>query len=162
MLSKATLDYILTFSADFPELELLSFGDGIRAPPGHADGATTTTSADDNYMTFGVGILTPKSRGNVTLSSRDPHAQPLISPNFLTEAVDEELAVLGVRRARDWAAQTGIVVAEVWPGPSVRTDEDIKVWLRKAGALVYHGTSTCRFERFSWSFFSSCQPGNVP
>ncbi|KXJ87206.1 hypothetical protein Micbo1qcDRAFT_236426 [Microdochium bolleyi] len=141
-LSKDTLDYISTFPDDFPELELLSFGDGIRAPPGSGINAITTTP-EDNYMTFGVGILTPKSRGNVTLRSRDPHAQPLISPNFLTDAVDEELAVQGVRRARDWAAKTGIAVEEVWPGPDVRTDEDIKVWLRQAGALVYHGTSTC-------------------
>ncbi len=94
-------------------------------------------------MTFAAGILTPRSRGNVTIKSRDTNDQPVVNPNFLDDQVDEELAIQAVLRVREWAAATGITVTEEIPGVNVQSQEEIKVWLRDAGALVFHASSTC-------------------
>lgn len=94
-------------------------------------------------MTFAAGILTPRSRGNVTIRSADTNDQPVVNPNFLDDQADEELAIQAVLRVREWAATTGIVISEESPGVKVQSEEEIKVWLREAGALVFHGSSTC-------------------
>lgn len=93
-------------------------------------------------MTFAVGLLTPKSKGNVTIISLDPNDQPLVNPNFLDDPIDEEIAVQAVLRAREWAVATGIVVKEEDPGSDVTEEQEIKKWLREAGALVFHGSAT--------------------
>jgi choline dehydrogenase len=36
------------------------------------------------------------------------------------------------------------VVAEQYPGPGVRSDEDLLAFCREAGDTVFHPTSTCR------------------
>jgi choline dehydrogenase len=134
-LSSAALNHLDTFPEDFPDFELLPFGIGA-----HPDDAVS--SPDNNWMTFAIGLLTPKSRGNVTIASLDPNDQPLVNPNFLNEQIDEEIAVQGVLRAREWALATGIIAREEDPGAEVTKEEDIKKWLREAGALVFHGSAT--------------------
>ena len=68
-----------------------------------------------------------------------------MSPNFLEAPEDEEVAVQGVWRVREWAKATGIVIKEEDPGRNVDKDEEIRSWLREAGPLVFHGTSTCEY-----------------
>ncbi|TAQ89185.1 hypothetical protein B7494_g2484 [Chlorociboria aeruginascens] len=134
--SNATLEHLATFPDDFPEIEYLPFG---SAP--HPD--SVPSSPSNNWMTFAVGVETPASRGNVTILSADTNDQPLVNPNLLLDPIDVELAVQGILRMREWAEATGIVVAEVDPGPAVVTDEQIQVWMKEAGSLLGHGTSTC-------------------
>ncbi|PBP21841.1 hypothetical protein BUE80_DR007345 [Diplocarpon rosae] len=122
--------------ADFPELELLPFGGGAF-PKAHV------ASPETNYMTFAVGLLTPRSRGNVTITSGDTREQPLVNPNFFSDPIDVDLAVQAVQRAREWASKTGIIVRETDPGIEVQTPAQIRAWLKQAGALVFHGMSTC-------------------
>ncbi|KAK2624706.1 hypothetical protein QTJ16_005899 [Diplocarpon rosae] len=131
-----TLAHLATFPADFPELELLPFGGGAF-PKAHV------ASPETNYMTFAVGLLTPRSRGNVTITSGDTREQPLVNPNFFSDPIDVDLAVQAVLRAREWASKTGIIVRETDPGIEVQTPAQIRAWLKQAGALVFHGMSTC-------------------
>lgn len=51
------------------------------------DGSLTNVTGE--VLTFGVCLNQPKSTGNITLSSSDPFAPPLISPNYLS--FDSEL-----------------------------------------------------------------------
>ena len=136
-----TLSHLSLFPPDFPDLELLPFANGAP-PPSYKN-----HSPSSNYATFAVGILTPKSRGNVTIKSVDTRDMPVVDPNFLgdEEGIDESLAVQGVKRVREWAEGTGIVVEEVSPGEHVEKDEDIRKWIREVGALVFHGMGTCEF-----------------
>jgi choline dehydrogenase len=48
-----------------------------------------------------IELLNPRSRGTVKLASRDPHAAPIIDPNFLDDDHDLEVMVKGVQRQMD-------------------------------------------------------------
>lgn len=75
----------------------------------------------------GVGALTPRSRGAVTLASRDPDVLPLVDHGFLADPEGHDLAVLveGIGRLRELAAQPALralLGAETAPGPAGITD----------------------------------------
>ena len=46
---------------------------------------------------FNIGVMLslPKSRGSITLQSRDPMESPLIDPNFMADPYDVETTMLG-------------------------------------------------------------------
>lgn len=98
-LSASALFDLSTFPDDWPELELLPLA------------ATTATTNDGaNYASFTVAVLATTSHGNVTVNSTDTRDHPIASPNWLTTRTDQQLAVQGLKRAREIAAATGITV----------------------------------------------------
>lgn len=124
---------LATFSKDWPELELLPLGT-----------AATETNDTANYFSVNIAILTPTSRGNVTLQSADAGDNPLVSPNYISTKTDQELSVQAFKRARQIAASTGITVGqEVSPGPNVQSDEDILDFLKQAVITIHHAVATC-------------------
>jgi choline dehydrogenase len=89
----------------------------------------------------------PESRGAVTLASADPHAAPVIDPNIFAEPGDMEPIVRGVHIARRIlaAAPFGEFRSiELAPGTEVRSDDEIRAWLREATATTFHPVGTCR------------------
>lgn len=42
-----------------------------------------------------VSLLQPKSRGSITLASKNPYKPPVIDPNYLADPRDEEILVEG-------------------------------------------------------------------
>ncbi|WP_237531435.1 GMC family oxidoreductase N-terminal domain-containing protein [Streptomyces sp. SID3212] len=118
-----------------PDLHLF-FMDVPLAPPGLASG-----------YTMGVGLLSPYSRGSVTLASGAPDVAPAIDPGFLTDRRDVDRMTAGLRRAR----QAGDSKAlgpwrdhEVLPGPALRSDDDLHAYLREAVISYCHTGGTCR------------------
>jgi choline dehydrogenase len=102
---------------------------------------------DGHAMTFGPVLITPRSRGTVGLRSADPGDKPRILTNTLCEPEDVAALVAGVRLAREIAAREplrSVAVRELFPGPDVRTDEDIEEDLRRRVDLLYHPSGTCR------------------
>ncbi len=99
-------------------------------------------------------VLTPnvthaKSRGTVTLRSRDYRDKPKVDPRYFTdpEGHDMRVAVDGIRLARtivsqpamaDWAGE------ELYPGKDVQTDEEIADYVRRTHNTVYHPVGTVR------------------
>jgi choline dehydrogenase-like flavoprotein len=91
-------------------------------------------------------LLLPKSRGEVTLASRDPFAAPLINPNFLGDADDLEAMVEGfklTRRLMDAPALSSLRTRDLFT-EHVETDDDIRRVLRERADTVYHPVGTCR------------------
>lgn len=130
--SQALLD-LARFPADWPELELLTVA---------AANAPTNDSA--NYVSFRVAIVAPMSRGNVTISSANTNDLPVISPNWLTAATDQEVAVQAFKRARKLAQASGITIGlEFDPGEAVQTDEQILEWMKDTTGTIHHASSTC-------------------
>ncbi|KAJ6626954.1 aryl-alcohol oxidase-like protein [Mycena sp. CBHHK59/15] len=78
-----------------PHLELLLSPGGMQGAPGH-------------FVTFTVAMVSPVSRGSVTLSSSDPFAPPLIDPGLLTSDFDVIALSEGVKLAQRF------VSAPVW------------------------------------------------
>jgi choline dehydrogenase len=59
-------------------------------------------SIDDssNYAKITVALLSPFSRGNLTISSADANDPPVINPNWLTDPRDKEQAIAAFKPLR--------------------------------------------------------------
>ena len=102
---------------------------------------------DGHAVTLGPVLITPRSRGSLTLRSADPAAKPRIVTNTLAEPEDLEALVAGVRVAREiMAAQPLAEVSrrEMLPGAGIDSDEEIAARIRAGVELLYHPVGTCR------------------
>jgi choline dehydrogenase-like flavoprotein len=104
------------------------------------------------HLRFGHGfschvcLLRPKSRGTLTLASKDPLTAPLIDPDFLGHPDDMIDMVMGFKLTRkllDTAALTSVRSRDLFTG-EVRSDEEIRAVLRRRVDTVYHPAGTCR------------------
>ncbi len=94
-----------------------------------------------------VCILRPRSRGRLTLDSKDPLAKPLIDPNFLADRDDMERMIRAVRvtrRIMEQAALTGIGAKESATSASAISDQQLEHFIRDHADTVYHPVGTCR------------------
>ena len=100
---------------------------------------------DGACATIAPTLVSPRSRGEVTLRSADPAAKPKILTNALTEPDDVASMVAGMRLAREIAATAPLrdtIIRELTPGPDV-TDADLEQSLRRRVELIYHPVGTC-------------------
>jgi len=98
-------------------------------------------------FTLSVSQLQVESRGSVRIQSADPRAAPAIRYNYLDTENDGRVMVEGlkiIRRIARCAPLAGYVVREEFPGPQVRTDDELLDVVRQTGETVFHPTSTCR------------------
>jgi len=98
-------------------------------------------------FTISVSQLQVESRGSVRVKSVDPRAAPAIRYNYLATENDRRVMVEGLKVARRIAAAaplSGYIVNEEFPGPAVRSDEELLEVVRQSGETVFHPTSTCR------------------
>jgi choline dehydrogenase len=94
-----------------------------------------------------AAVMTPDSRGSVTLDSADPQSPAVIDPGLLRDERDlgrMETATTIVREIAAAPAMGQFRQAEVWPGPSVRTRSDLRAWIRGNVGTYYHPAGTCR------------------
>ncbi|KAF8956631.1 hypothetical protein BDZ97DRAFT_1907117 [Flammula alnicola] len=103
--------------------------------------------ASGSFFTLVTTLLTPTSRGTVTLASTDPFAKPVIDPKYLSTAFD----VFGMREAVK--AIQRFASAPVWAdyiiGPfgafaNATTDDAIDSYVRGLTSTIFHpfGTAT--------------------
>jgi choline dehydrogenase len=96
---------------------------------------------------FGPTLITPESRGSVTLRSADPFEAPTIRANYLSHDAEMRVMIRGVRLSRELAhtkAFEPFRAAELHPGARVTTDEDIAAFLRAEVQSLYHPVGTCK------------------
>lgn len=94
-----------------------------------------------------VGYNLSKSRGNVTLRSSDPKADPVIRFNYMSYPEDWEKFRHCVRLTREIFGQKAFDEyrgAEIQPGADVQTDDQIDAFLREHLESAYHPCGTCR------------------
>jgi choline dehydrogenase len=131
----------------------LKIRSGARAPdlqfhfsPGWSVGFGTDRPAGHGFALW-PALLLPESRGYLTLRSPDPLAPPLIEPNYLASEADLDLLVQGVKLARTLArtqAFAPFLGAPLQPGELVRSDAEIRAYIRSAASTVYHPVGTCK------------------
>ncbi|GAW27332.1 putative versicolorin b synthase [Rosellinia necatrix] len=142
MVSTPTLEALNeTFPADWPHIEYLIldayFGTGNDSSPGVSDGK--------QYVASSVGLVATFSRGNVTVSTSDVSDNPVISPNWLLDPRDQDIAIAAFRRGRELFGtdvMSSIVVDEVYPGTQYTTDEQILSVIRESANSVYNAAGT--------------------
>jgi choline dehydrogenase-like flavoprotein len=94
-----------------------------------------------------VCLLRPRSRGRVTLASKDPLQAPLIDPNFLGDRDDMERMVRGVKLVRHILAQPALAShggKELKTSARAQTDAQIEHFIRDHADTIYHPVGTCR------------------
>lgn len=131
------------FPADWPELEHLP----VNAALGYQRNYQKEDPLDGyNYATIGTLLAAPFSRGSVSISSANPADPPLIDPAYLTDPADVELAIVAIRRQREfWAQMQGVVIGEeTLPGENVDSDEEILRFVKASLAPAPHASGTCR------------------
>ena len=94
-----------------------------------------------------VCLLQPRSRGTVSLASKDPMALPLVDPNFLVDPDDMQRLVRGVHRMRHILQQPALAqfgAKEAGASADARTDAQIEQFIRQYADTIYHPVGTCR------------------
>ncbi len=102
---------------------------------------------DGHAITIAPVLVSPRSRGELTLRVADPRAKPKITTNALSDPEDMAAMVAGVKLARAIAAQepfASTITREIYPGPGVVDDADIEADIRQRIELIYHPVGTCR------------------
>ncbi|KAI0063373.1 alcohol oxidase [Artomyces pyxidatus] len=105
------------------------------------------TPATGHYLMFSSNLVSPTSRGSVTLTSSNPFAFPSIDTGFLTSAFDIFAITEAVKAAKRFMA------APAWKGyvtgryegtgfADANTDAEIAEYARNNAATVFHPTGT--------------------
>ncbi|RYP77348.1 hypothetical protein DL771_001143 [Monosporascus sp. 5C6A] len=92
------------------------------------------------------GMHTPKSKGNMTISSASILDSPVISPNWYEDEADVEMAYAAFQRLREIGSNwdSSVNLGEVFPGPDVSSKDNIIEWLRNNSFQMSHGSSTTK------------------
>ncbi|CAK5271521.1 unnamed protein product, partial [Mycena citricolor] len=133
-----------------PNASLAGFPDASAGPntPHYefliSNGYMAPRADNTNGMSIAMAVVSPHSRGSVTLNSSDPLASPLINPNLLGEQVDRIVAREAVRAALRFVAAPawkGYIITPLGVNAS-STDAEIDTYARNGAATVYHPSGT--------------------
>ncbi len=100
-----------------------------------------------NAFTASVCHLRPTSRGSIHIESNDPHAAPLIAPNYLSTDYDRHVAANALRLTRRIAAAPALAryrPEEILPGIQFQTEEELQLAAGQVGTTIFHPVGTCR------------------
>jgi choline dehydrogenase len=104
------------------------------------------TDPASRAMTVLVELADVASRGRLKLASSDPRHRPLIDPGYLSDVRDLGALAVGVRMARDFGTAAPLAkacAAEISPGDTVRTDHEMRDFIRGSVVSGYHPAGTC-------------------
>jgi choline dehydrogenase len=96
---------------------------------------------------FGPTLITPESRGEISLRSADPLDAPAIRANYLSTNADLRTMIAGVRLARRLAHAKSFDQfrgEELHPGAGQQSDAEIAEFLRNELETLYHPVGTCK------------------
>jgi len=143
--STATQKALAAFPAEWPELEWLPVSAFLGTQANHQNADPLDGY---NYATMASSLIAPLSRGNVTIGTSSMVDAPLINPNWLTDPVDVELAIASLKRQRElWSVLCSYdltIGKEAYPGPAVRTDEEILHAIREMVTPIWHAAASCK------------------
>ncbi|KAJ4333699.1 hypothetical protein N0V95_009362 [Ascochyta clinopodiicola] len=146
--SNSTSSDLSAFPADWPEVEY----EISSAPFGTPPFSTPENPIDVGYLQ--PVLLTPLSRGNVSILSASMADPPIISPNWLTHPTDQEVAVATLKRGREFFNTSAIapilIGEELLPGqdlPVGSSDEEILAYLQMNIGFNWHASCTCKMGR---------------
>jgi choline dehydrogenase len=81
------------------------------------------------------------------LQSADPAKAPLIDPNYLSDPLDREMSIRGLKLTQQILAQKpldGFILAQRLPGPEVKSDADYYNFICEHSKTSHHSAGTCR------------------
>lgn len=109
---------------------------GFDNPPGHG-------------FSIGPVLVTPRSRGEIALTSPNPMDAPAMRPRYLSDADGYDMQSLldGVKLARQIAAADVFDRyrgAEYLPGAAAQSDDELREHIRNTSETLYHPVGTAK------------------
>lgn len=92
-------------------------------------------------------MVSPTSRGSVTIPSSDPFANPIINPNLLSTDDDMAMMIQAIKDARKLVsaqAFEGYIISEVDPPSNVTSDSALEAFIRQQVTTEFHPVGTVR------------------
>lgn len=86
----------------------------------------------------------PESRGTIHARSPDGMTAPSIVPNYLSDPIDQQMAVTQLKLIRKIWQQPAISKYLAGPDPFGETDEAMFAYAQVAGGTLYHAVGTAR------------------
>ena len=89
--------------------------------------------------------IRPESRGHIHIKSPDATVYPRIVPNYLSDPIDQDTSIAGLKWARKIMNQPAILPYLAQPGDFFGdTRESMLAYCKLAGATLYHAVGTCK------------------
>ncbi|CCM06044.1 uncharacterized protein FIBRA_08290 [Fibroporia radiculosa] len=101
------------------------------------------------YLSIVTAVVSPASRGSVTLASNDPFDYPLIDPGLLSSPFDLAVMTQAIQDAQTFLsapAWDGYISGPAGELANVQTEEELETYIKNNGATVWHPVSTARME----------------
>ncbi len=101
-------------------------------------------------LTIAPCQVRPESRGHVRIKSPDPRVHPSIVANYLSDPLDREVILAGLKLGRAIAEQPALadlIDHETLPGPAVKTKAALLAYAKMAGQTLYHPVGACAMGR---------------
>jgi len=97
---------------------------------------------NSSFFVVGTAVLTPASRGSVTINSTDPFAPPLIDPNFFSAEPDMAIMREAIRSARRFAGANAWADYIAAPTTNATTDDELNQLIRSSASSFFHPAGT--------------------
>jgi choline dehydrogenase-like flavoprotein len=108
------------------------------------------TEYNTSYVSMTAGLVSPKSRGSVSVQTNSITNGPQIDLNYYSDPEDQAVAIYAFKNLRKILAEyakSGFTIGpdngEVAPGSGVQSDEDILNYIRETSYTVSHASGTC-------------------
>ena len=98
-------------------------------------------------FTASVCQLRPTSRGLVQITSTNPLQAPAISPNYLSDEQDQQVAINAIKVARNIVTAPALaphIINEHVPGQRYQDDAQLLEAARQYSQTIYHPVGTCK------------------
>jgi choline dehydrogenase len=102
----------------------------------------------ENGFTFQAGMIRPQSRGRIRLSGPTLADELVIDPRILSAEADLRTLEAAVEVCRELGRQPALrdegATTEQYPGPDVRTSDELRDYVRRTAITYHHQVGTCK------------------
>ena len=103
----------------------------------------------DRFSGFTISAFQcrPESQGKVEIKSNNFLIEPKISPNYLSEKIDQDTIVNALifgRKLASTKSLSGYISEELSPGPNLDKYDELLEYARNFATTIYHPSCTCK------------------